>query len=129
MTPNLTLQLPDPEVAPPAPNSRRTSVEKLRIIREADACAHGQLGALLRREGIYSSTLAVYRKQLETGKLAAKDNCARDLKRIQDLARQQQLQRKYEKLEKENLKLRTLLNLQKKVAELMRMTMETTENS
>lgn len=129
MTPNLTLQLPDPEVAFPAPNSRRTSAEKLRIIREADACAHGQLGALLRREGIYSSTLAVYRKQLEIGKLAAKDNGARDLKRIQDLAKQQQLQRKYERLEKENLKLRTLLDLQKKVAELMQMTMETTENS
>ena len=129
MTPNLTLQLPDPEVASPAQNSRRTAAEKLRIIREADACAHGQLGALLRKEGIYSSTLAVYRKQLETGKLAAKDNGARDLKRIQDLAKQQQFQRKYEKLEKENLKLRTLLDLQKKVAELMQMTMDTTENS
>ena len=129
MTPNLTLQLPDPEVAPSAPNSRRTSAERLRILREADACAHGQLGALLRREGIYSSTLAAYRKQLETGKLAARDNSSRDLKRIQDLAKQQQLQRKNEKLEKENLKLRTLLDLQKKVAELMQMTMETTENS
>ena len=129
MSPNLTLQLPDPEVAFPAPNSRRTAAEKLRIIREADSCAHGQLGALLRKEGIYSSTLAAYRKQLGNGKLAPKDNAARDLKRIQDLAKQQQLQRKNEKLEKEILKLRTLLDLQKKVAELMQMTMETVENS
>ncbi len=128
MSLNLTLQLPDPEVASILPNSRRTAANKLRILREADACAHGQLGALLRREGIYSSTLAVYRKQLENGKLAPKDNAAKDLKRIQDLAKQQQLQRKNERLEKENLKLRTLLDLQKKVAELMQMTMQTTEN-
>ena len=128
MSHNLSLQLPDPEVAIPAPNSRRTAAEKLRIIREADACAHGRLGALLRREGIYSSTLAVYRKQLEAGKLAAKDNSARDLKRVQELAKLQQLQRKYERSERENLKLRTLLDLQKKVAELMQMTMEAPEN-
>ena len=128
MSHNLTLQLPDPEVTLPMPNARRTAAEKLRIIREADACVHGQLGALLRREGIYSSTLAYYRKQLETGKLAARDNSVRDLKRVQELAKQQQLQRRNEKLEKENLKLRTLLDLQKKVAELMQMTIEAPEN-
>jgi hypothetical protein len=46
------------EVRPP-PAKRRvfTAAEKLRIVKEADACGPGEVGALLRREGIYSSWL------------------------------------------------------------------------
>jgi transposase len=52
----------------PKPGTRRsfTAAEKLRIVREAAACTQrGEIEALLRREGIYSSLLSAWRKQLE----------------------------------------------------------------
>ena len=49
----------------PAPRRSFTAAEKLRIVREAAACTkRGDIEALLRREGIYSSLLAAWRKQL-----------------------------------------------------------------
>ena len=44
---------------------------KLRILCEADGCAQGEVGALLRREGLYSSQLAIWRKQRKAGTLTA----------------------------------------------------------
>ncbi len=53
------------------PERRRFSAEyKLRILREADQCTSGELGALLRREGLYSSHLTTWRRQREAGQLA-----------------------------------------------------------
>jgi transposase-like protein len=51
---------------------RRTfsAAEKLRILREAERCPQGELGALLRREGIYSSHLTTWRRERERGQLA-----------------------------------------------------------
>ena len=50
---------------------RRFSAEyKLRILQEADGCAPGELGALLRREGLYSSNLSKWRRQRQAGQLA-----------------------------------------------------------
>jgi transposase-like protein len=53
------------------PTRRRYTAEyKLRILREADAyTSGGEVGALLRREGLYSSNLTVWRKQRERGEL------------------------------------------------------------
>ena len=59
---------PDPEV--PARHARRrfTSAYKLEVLRRADACTrHGDLGALLRKEGLYSSHLITWRQQREAG--------------------------------------------------------------
>ena len=54
------------------PTRRRFTAEyKLRILHEADRCVPGELGALLRREGLYSSHLTNWRKQRETGALVA----------------------------------------------------------
>jgi transposase-like protein len=54
------------------PARRRFTAEyKLRILQAADRCAEGELGALLRREGLYASHLTIWRKQRETGQLAA----------------------------------------------------------
>ena len=58
----------DPEV--PARQARRrfTTAYKLEILRKADACSrHGELGALLRKEGLYSSHLITWRQQRERG--------------------------------------------------------------
>ena len=54
----------DPEVVATAKRRSFSKAEKLRILAAADACvAPGDIGALLRREGIYSSHLATWREQ------------------------------------------------------------------
>ena len=59
----------DPEVKA---TRRRFSAEyKLRILREADACAPGEVAVLLRREGLYYSRLKLWRQQRERGELDA----------------------------------------------------------
>jgi transposase len=61
---------PDPELVV-GPKRRRFSAEyKLRVLREAEACSRpGEVGALLRREGLYSSLLSEWRKQRDAGSL------------------------------------------------------------
>jgi transposase len=63
---------PDPELVE-RPKRRRFSAEyKLRILREPDACTRpGEVGALLRREGLYTSHLTYWRKQRDAGALKA----------------------------------------------------------
>jgi transposase-like protein len=54
------------------PTRRRFSAEyKLRVLQDAERCTSGEVGALLRREGLYSSHLTTWRKQREAGQLAA----------------------------------------------------------
>ena len=61
---------PDPELVERAQRRRFTAEYKLGIVREADACSkEGDIGALLRREGLYSSHLATWRKQRDRGEL------------------------------------------------------------
>jgi len=63
---------PDPEVPERAHRRQFTAAYKLRILAEADACsAPGQLGALLRREGLYSSHLSEWRRHRSQGTLVA----------------------------------------------------------
>ena len=61
---------PDPEVAAKSIRRRFTAAYKRRIVREADNCTKpGELGALARREGVYSSSLSVWRRRLDAGEL------------------------------------------------------------
>jgi len=61
----------DVEVVAKASRRRFTAEYKRQILREADACtAPGAIGALLRREGLYSSNLTTWRGQRERGELA-----------------------------------------------------------
>ena len=62
----------DPEVACRASRRRFTQAYKLRVLDEADRCAEGQIGALLRREGLYSSHLTYWRRQRERGLLGGR---------------------------------------------------------
>jgi transposase-like protein len=62
---------PDPELAERAKRRRFTAAYKLRILREAaGATRSGEIAAMLRREGLYTSHLTVWRKQQDTGTLA-----------------------------------------------------------
>jgi transposase-like protein len=64
--------VPDPELVEQARRRRFTAEYKLAVLREADGCTQpGQLGALLRREGLYSSHLATWRKQRDAGSIKA----------------------------------------------------------
>jgi transposase len=61
---------PDPELAERATRRRFTGEYKLRMLREADAATRaGEIGAMLRREGLYTSHLTAWRKQRDTGAL------------------------------------------------------------
>ena len=67
---------PDPEVQPVKANKRKrrtfTPQYKLKIVQEADRCTEsGDIGALLRREGLYSSQLTNWRRARDQGQLAA----------------------------------------------------------
>lgn len=63
-------QQPDPEVVPRAQRRRFSAGYKLRILQEAEQCkAPGEVGALLRREGLYSSHLSDWRRERAAGQL------------------------------------------------------------
>ena len=62
----------DTEVVPRARRRTFTKADKRRILHEADQCTKpGQLGALMRREAVYSSSLSTWRRQLEAADLQA----------------------------------------------------------
>jgi transposase-like protein len=64
--------VPDPELVGRASRRRFTAAYKLSIVREADACSKpGEIGALMRREGLYSSHLGKWREQRDQGALGA----------------------------------------------------------
>jgi len=62
----------DMEVVPRARRRRFTNTDKRRILEAADRCTKpGEIGALMRREGVYSSSLSNWRRQREAADLAA----------------------------------------------------------
>lgn len=120
---------PDPEVVATARRRTFPASEKRRILAEADACSKpGELGALLRREGVYSSMLSNWRKQLARANEAAlaprrrgrKPDVARVEKRRID-----QLERDKARLERELAQARLIIDVQKKVAALLGVPMAT----
>ena len=117
--------IPDPEVVPKAKRRRFTAAYKLRIIREADACTEpGEIGALLRREGLYSSNLTTWRRQREKGLL----NALAPKKRGRKKSPKNPLADQVAQLEKENRRLRDkltkaqiIIDVQKKVSQILAM--------
>ncbi len=111
------------EVVAKAQRRRFTAADKVRALREADGCTKpGELSALLRREGLYSSHLSAWREARRRGELAglaprargpkAKPVDPRDRK-ITELERdKQRLQARLERAE-------GLIAVQKKVSELL----------
>jgi transposase-like protein len=116
---------PDPEVPERAKRRKYTAEYKLRILREADKCTnHGELGALLRREGLYSSNLSVWRRQQREGSLKGLSPRKRGRKKSpkDPLADQvQQLRRINEELRERLKKAETVIEVQKKISELLSM--------
>jgi transposase-like protein len=114
---------PDPEVAATARRRQFSSAERQRILAAADASkAPGEIGALLRREGIYSSQLATWRKQRVAAERAALAPQKRGRKADPTLAearRFDQLTRENDRLRRQLTQARTIIDVQKKVCTLL----------
>lgn len=114
---------PDPQVAEKALRRRFTVEYKLRILREADSCLElGQLGALLRREGLYSSTLAAWRRQRRQGTLQAltpRKRGRKALRRDPLVEEVERLKRRNQRLEQQLEKAQIVIEVQKKLAQLL----------
>jgi transposase len=111
---------PDPELVERARRRRFSAEYKLRILREADACSKpGEIGALLRREGLYSSLLTEWRRQRERGSLAALDRPRGRPKSDPREAQIAALQRRLERAEVEVEKARRVIEVQGNVSALL----------
>ncbi len=119
----MTVMTKPTEVSPKARRRQYTAAEKLRILREADACAgqKGAVAALLRREGLYSSHLATWRKQRDAGQFGPSPRKRGPVPTPPD-ARDEQiaaLERRLRKAEARADRAERLVELQKKVSELL----------
>jgi transposase-like protein len=102
---------PDTQVTPEPSLEKRTRRQfkpeyKLRIIAEADACEYGQLGALLRREKLYSSQLSEWRREFAENGVAGLSKSAPG-----PTASRTPEQRRIDQLEKENSRLNRKLEI------------------
>ena len=115
--------IPEPEVRERAVRRRFTAEYKLRILKKAESCTErGQLGALLRREGLYSTNLIAWKRQLEKGTLEALSPKKRGPKgkRPDPSARRiAELERENQRLEKKLRQAETIIEVQKKVSEIL----------
>ena len=111
---------PDPEV-PATVQRRRFSAEyRLRILTQADACKKpGEVGALLRREGLYSSLLTNWRRQREAGALREMRGRRRGQTPRPVDPRVKQLETENRRLQRKLQRAETIITLQKKVAEIL----------
>jgi transposase-like protein len=113
---------PDPEVLAKGQRRLFSAEYKLRILEEADRCTEpGATSALLRREGLYSSHLSEWRKARRSGALGALKKTRGPKGRRRDPVVQEN-----EKLRRDNARLRTelaqaltILEIQKKVSEML----------
>ena len=115
---------PDPEVLERARRRQFTASYKLRILEEADQCSvPGQLGALLRREGLYSSHLAAWRRHRAQGTLAALGPRRRGQAILAiDPADFARLRHENERLARQLATAETIIDIQKKVSTLFGLT-------
>lgn len=122
----------DPEVDEKPVRRRFDAAYKLRILEEADRAETGQLGGLLRREGLYSSHLTNWRGLREQGLLQSLGPKKRGRKVKPNDATTQELER----LRRENQRLterlrqaETIIEVQKKVSEIMGVTLTSESRS
>jgi transposase-like protein len=123
---------PDPEVLAKPKNRHFSAAYKVRIVEEAQKCTEsGLIGALLRREGLYSSALTQWRRQYQNGALQGLKDDKRGRKRTCD-ARDQELERlrrANEQLSKKLSQAELIIDIQKKVAALLGNPIETPQNN
>ena len=114
---------PDPEVVAKPKRRQFTAVYRLRILEEAERCGGpGEVGQVLRREGLYSSHLTSWRKSRREGALkglASKKRGVKPMERNPLDSKVRELEAKVARLEKELHQAHTILDVQEKVAGLL----------
>jgi transposase len=117
----IQIEAPDLEVVPTAKRRRFSAAYKSRILEEADACTEpGEIGALLRREGIHLSYLTRWRREREQGQSDALNPKKRGPKASdgEALAKEiAQLRRENERLEAQPAQAETIIDVQRKTAD------------
>lgn len=108
-------QPPHPEVVPQAQRRIFTARYKLRVLEEADKCRDqpGQIGALLRREGLYSSHLTTWRRQREAGQLVGLTPQKRGRKVDEEAVEMRRLQQEIQRLEGQVAQAELIIEAQK----------------
>ena len=107
----------DPQVVEKAARRRFTAEYKRRIAIEVERCSQpGQVGALLRREGLYSSVVGRWRRQLREQSLSSSKKSNSKTSAAQEIAR---LKRENERLTEKLRQAELIIDVQKKVSELM----------
>jgi transposase len=118
----MNLMVKPTEVSAKATRRRFTTADKVRILKEADACAHekGAVTALLRREGLYSSHLTSWRRQRDAGQFGKTPKKRGPVPVPPDPRDKQiaELERQLRKAEARGDRYERLCALQKKVSEL-----------
>jgi transposase-like protein len=108
------------EVVAKARRRQHTTEYKLRILRELDECTgKGEVGALLRREGLYSSLVSKWREQREQGGLNGLSGQRRGPKVDPNMAELARLQRENKRLKERLERAELIIDVQKKVAQLV----------
>jgi transposase-like protein len=105
-----------------AQRRRFSNADKLRIVKAADACAPGTLGAFMRREGIYSSQLYAWRKQRNRGELdpgAARNRAHATHQQEAQAKRITELERENRQLRRKLVRAELISEVQKKFAGLL----------
>jgi transposase len=115
-----TTTLPDPEVRPKAQRRQFTAEYKQRLLDEADACTTpSQRGALVRREGLYSSHLTTWRRQRAHGILDGLAPKKRGVKSDPLALENAQLRGEIKRLEQQLQRAETIIEVQKKLSQLL----------
>jgi transposase len=108
-----------PEVSEKASRRRFTAEYKARILEEADRCTEpGQVGELLRREGLYSSHLTNWRRQRDAG-LAPKQRGRKPKSNNKEQQELERLRRENKRLAERLRQAETIIDVQKKVCEML----------
>jgi len=120
---------PNPQMTDRAQRRRFSAEYKLRIIKEADECvARGDLGSLLRREGLFSSTLTNFRRQLAQGQLKSgsgpKARPPKDPAVLSTVAQRLELEKENRQLRRKLAHAERIIALQKKAAILLGETLQ-----
>ena len=131
MTEKENNERPDPEVKA-TPRRSFSAQDKLRILEEADACTEpGEVGALVRREGIYFSYLTRWRRARDRGQLDGLKSKKRGPKKSVDQALAEEnaaLRRENERLRARLQQAETIIDVQKKLSEILGVEMPAQEN-
>ena len=116
---------PDPEVQEKKPRRKFTASYKLRVLQEAENCTNpGEMGALLRREGLYSSNLTVWRRQRDQGILHGMTPKKRGRKTQEKnplALKVAELERINRNLQNKLKKAEIIIDVQKKISQILQM--------